>query len=485
MSKQPLLPFAVALMVGVVVAHGLGCSPWFWLAALGVVALCIGICFLVVKRRETVAICLVLLAFTLGAWRGAASDPSLNPTHYTHLSNGFTSLTLRLTSSPEPRGKTLRAKAEVLSVAGCPSWGIITAYLIPDSLASPLRYGDLLLLNAAPDPIQHRVYATPNRYTLLSRDSTSLRAHCERLRMHLLHRMQRGGMTHIGVAEALVLGWKADIDEATQGSFRNAGIAHLLAVSGLHVGLVAAIAGCLLFWVSRTRRGRIIRGVGQLLAVWTFTFLTGLAPSTLRAALMFSLFIVANVSSRRTEKLNLLATAAIAMLVASPMLIFDLGWQLSFAAVGGILLAMPAIRVFRSKVLSSAALSVSATLATLPIILTAFHRVPIYFLLANVVVVPYAALLLATSLLYLLLPVAPISTVLDAMLTAITWFTSWVQRLPYAVVENIEVSPWQTVLVAFISLTMLLFPRWLLAARHSADSTPIDRSFLMLDERGD
>ena len=254
--------------------------------------------------------------------------------------------------------------------------------------------------------------------------------------MHLLHRMQGGPLDrrYAGVAEALALGWRADIDPTTQASYRDSGIAHLLAVSGLHVGLVAAMAGLALFWMGRKRRGRIVRGCVQLTAVWLFTVITGLAPSTVRAALMFSLFIVSDIFGRRTPKLNLLAAAAIIMLIANPMLLFDIGWQLSFSAVAGILLAMPVIMAFRNKLYQAAMVSVAATTATLPVTLTTFHRFQPYFLIANVLIVPLSAFILAFSLLYMALPCGFTAWSVEILLRATEAVTSWVASLPGAVI---------------------------------------------------
>ena len=324
----------------------------------------------------------------------------------------------------------------MLTVDGNPCRGSIRLYLRPDSTAATLRYGDRLLLHGYPDTVKATIYVTSDHYIVTARDSTSLRAHSERLRMRLLRRMQAGSLDrrYAGVAEALTLGWRADIDPETQASYRDAGIAHLLAVSGLHVGLVAAMVGLMLFWVCRERRGRIIRGSVQLTAVWLFALITGLAPSTVRAALMFSLFIVSDILGRRTPKLNLLAAAAIVMLLAKPMLLFDTGWQLSFSAVAGILIAMPVIKAFRNKLYQTAIVSVAATTATLPVTLTTFHRFQPYFLIANVLIVPLSMFILGTSLLYMALPCGLTAWPVEMLLRATETVTSWVASLPGAVI---------------------------------------------------
>ena len=218
-------------------------------------------------------------------------------------------------------------------------------------------------------------------------------------------------------------------------AFRDAGIAHLLAVSGLHVGLLAAIAGGMLFWVGKERRGRAIRGSIQMAAVWVFSLLTGLAPSTVRAALMFSLFIVAHITARRTPKFNLLAAAAIITLPTNPMLLHDVGWQLSYCAVAGILLAMPVIVAFRNRLWQAAMVSLAATTATLPVTAATFHRLPVYFLIANIVIVPLAGMLLFFALAYMAVPCPLTAWPVHLLVTVSEALTSWVASLPGAILE--------------------------------------------------
>ena len=273
--------------------------------------------------------------------------------------------------------------------------------------------------------------------------------------------MQSGPLQDGGVAEALALGWKADIGSDTKANYRNAGLAHLLAVSGLHVGILAAIVGGLFWWMGRERRGRIIRGSLQLLAVWGFAFITGAAPSTLRAALMFSMFIVNDMLARRVVPLNLLALAAIVMLIADPLLVYDISWQLSFSAVAGILLAQPAIQALRTPVGQAATVSVAATLATLPVVVATFHRLPLYFIIANVIVVPIAGVILVLSLLYMIVPCVATAWPLDLLLRGTDTLTGWVGSLPGAVAEDVYLSTPMMVVLTLVVVITLLLPQFL------------------------
>jgi competence protein ComEC len=261
-----------------------------------------------------------------------------------------------------------------------------------------------------------------------------------------------------GVAEAMTLGWRGDIEPGLLNQFRDAGIMHLLCVSGLHVGLLAVMVGWLFFGFGEERRGRVIRGSLQLLAIWGFALITGLAPATVRAALMFSFFVVSHMMGRRTDSMNLLALAAIVMLVADPRLLFDVGWQLSFSAVAGILMARPAIQAFRNPFWRVMVVSLAATLATLPVTLSIFHTFQPYFLIANIIIVPLAALILGLSLLYMILPCPLFALPLWWLLECSDRLTAAISRLPGATINDIEISPLGAVLLAlaifFIFITI-------------------------------
>lgn len=462
MRKAPLLPLALALIGGLLAAHYMAVDAVVWLALVAAASLAVGSMCLLGERWRMYAVPAVLVAVALlGGLLGAMSDPLRDTNHWSHGCSRWERFTVRLAETPQPGDKSYRARASVAACGGRERRGDIVVYLKKDSAAAELRYGDRLELEGWADTVRRSVYTTGKHYGVVARDSTSVRARSETVRLRLLRRMRSGPLRDGGVAEALTLGWRSEITSATRAHYRDAGIAHLLAVSGLHVGLIAVMVGWVLVWVGRERRGRIVRGCAQLLAVWLFALLTGCSPSTVRAALMFSLFIVSDIMARRTSKLNILAAAAIVMLLAKPALLYDVGWQLSFSAVGGILLARPALMQFRSRLLQAAAVSTAATLATLPVVVAVFHRLPIYFLVANVVVVPMAGVLLGCSLLYMAVPCAATAWPVDLLLRGTDALGAWVQTLPGAVVEDVWLPPLAVCAVAVAVVMLLSAPQWL------------------------
>lgn len=464
MRRFPLVPVALALILGIVVAHH---AAWLTmtvpLLVLGVALLAAGL-LLFLKKPAMGALLLAVVA--VGALLDMNGDPVHDMRHWSNAVGREAYMTVRLVETPQAGVKSMRVLGEVEGVDGRTARGRLRLYLRPDSMAASLRYGDRLMLHGYPDCERVTLYLTSDHYVLLSHASPTLRSRAETLRIRLFQRMQRGPLDEeaTGVAAALALGWKAEVNPSVRNAYRDAGIAHLLAVSGLHVGLLAGMVGIFFFWCGRQRRGRIVRGVPQLVAVWLFALISGLAPSTVRAALMFSLFIVAAILGRRTSSFNLLAATVLITLTANPMLLYDLGWQLSYSAVAGILVARPFVARYRNLFWETAAMSLAATVATLPVNLVAFHQLHAYFLLANIVIVPLAGLALGLSLLYVALPCALTACPLNTVLGFMDGVATWVSSLTGATVEVPLEGTVATFAVAVASIMTLVGLR-LLASR--------------------
>lgn len=184
----------------------------------------------------------------------------------------------------------------------------------------------------------------------------------------------------------------AMLPHALREDFRASGLAHILALSGFHVGIVAMLALMLTRPMLLSPRLRPVRGVLVLAAVWSFALLGGLSPSLVRAAVMCSLLIAASLSGRYTSPWNSLAVAAIVILAWRPAAIYDVGFQLSFAAVAGILAFAGVLNPFDRRttprlhaLAATVAVPLGATLATAPIVGAVFGKLPLLFLPSNVI----------------------------------------------------------------------------------------------------
>lgn len=195
-----------------------------------------------------------------------------------------------------------------------------------------------------------------------------------------------------GIGVALLLGNKADINQEVLDSFSNTGAMHVLAVSGLHVGIILIIFQYILSFFSRwiSKKQSILFSV---VLIWGFGLLSGASPSVIRAVVMFSILALGQVLSRKNNGMNNLILSAIVLLMYDPYYLFDIGFQLSYVALIGILLfqtpiykLIPVKQKWLDWIWQGSAVGIAATIATTPFMLYWFHQFPNYFLLSNIVV---------------------------------------------------------------------------------------------------
>ena len=201
---------------------------------------------------------------------------------------------------------------------------------------------------------------------------------------------------NIGLLSALLWGYKANIEPSTRQYFSAAGLSHILAVSGLHTGIIALILWLLLYPLQYTPL-RHIRGIITLTLLWVYAFITGLSPSVVRACIMASFVGVAGMLNRPNTSLNALCGSAVMVLLWAPMQLFDIGFQLSYTAVAGIILLSPHLDISNyfdkhnpilRYITGLLAASIAAQIATIPFAAYYFHYIPVWGLLSNLLLTP-------------------------------------------------------------------------------------------------
>ena len=217
-------------------------------------------------------------------------------------------------------------------------------------------------------------------------------------------RNQGIGGDELGVLSALSIGDKTLLDRDLKNSYSSTGASHILAVSGLHVGVVFWVFTQLLSQLFRAERFRKVRVVFSLVALWTYTFVTGLSPSVIRASIMLSMISLASLLNRRAMVYNTVFASAFMMLLYSPNYLFDVGFQLSYVAVLSILVFQKPIYqafVFRSKICDKAwsllSVSFAAQLGTMPLTLYYFHQISNVFWLSGFIVIPLSTVIIYLS----------------------------------------------------------------------------------------
>jgi len=208
-----------------------------------------------------------------------------------------------------------------------------------------------------------------------------------------------------GLTEALLIGYKEDLDPQLQEQYTKTGVSHIIAVSGMHLGLIFYVLHAILSLVASRNTSRYMSFSIILPLLWIFAFVTGASASVMRSVLVFTLLLLGNLFRKRTGSINVLLASAFFLLVIHPSIIKDIGFQLSYAAVLSILIYEPLISkwVFtNNKALTYLWNMVSITLAaqilTTPIVLFHFKQFPLLFLITNMLAVPLSSIVLLMAI---------------------------------------------------------------------------------------
>ena len=301
---------------------------------------------------------------------------------------------------------------------------------------------------------QRKIASISNSKFNLSKFAIQIRDRCiENIEQHNIQK------DLLGVVSALILGTRSELDKQLIIDYTQCGIVHILAVSGLHVGLIYI---AFLFLLNPFKK--FIPKIAFVLLVtvflWFYAILTGLSPSVVRAAAMCTFIVIATTYNLKITNFNLLASVAFFMILFDASIWKQLGFQLSFAAVWSIFAFKPILDFgnkfknwFIRNICKAATLSLVAQLATFPLCSFYFGTFPSYFLIANLIAVPLSTLLTYLGISAMLLGNVPFLGFLLAKLLemGISWmnsFAHFVSSLPYAIIQYIYISRNQAICAA-------------------------------------
>lgn len=265
------------------------------------------------------------------------------------------------------------------------------------------------------------------------------------------------------VASTLILGYRADLSKETLASYSKTGTIHALSVSGSHVAIIFFILDFLLMSLDRKRSFKVLKFILICLLIWFYALITGLSPSVVRSAIMITIFITAKTFAKNKNGYNTLACAAFCQLVYNPYLIWDVGFQLSYLSVLGLIFLQPKIykwlyieNKWINKVWELIALSIAAQIATFPLCIYYFHQFPVYFLLGNLFISLPLILILILGIGVLIPPINQLSPVLEWIIVFTNQVLKWIGDLPYATFSSIWINLPELILLS-ISLVSFVF----------------------------
>ncbi|WP_347839925.1 ComEC/Rec2 family competence protein [uncultured Draconibacterium sp.] len=355
----------------------------------------------------------------------------------------------------------------------------LLVYFEKTKKAENLQPGMQLIFRQHPTPIENRgnpyefdykkylerkqvyrqVYLNQDSYTISGFKQQSRAILAEKVRNKLLkiYHSQNIGKQETEILSALTLGYKRDLDRETKHIFSSAGAMHVLAVSGLHVGILFFVFSYLFGFLQKRRLGKYVYVVASISFLWAYAFITGLSPSVMRACTMFSLIILASNINRRANIYNSLAASAFLLLLINPNNLFEVGFQLSYSAVFGIVYLQPKIAGLwqvKNKILlffwNLATVSIAAQIATFPLSAYYFNQFPTYFLISNLIVIPAATVLIPLGLSLLILSSLP------WVGAAISFIIKWIIKSVFFVLSTLETAPFSTVELVLHKTDLLL-----------------------------
>ena len=376
----------------------------------------------------------------------------------------------------------------------------VMIYFRKDSLSRRIRQGDLLTMHATLVPVTNA--GNPHEFDYrgyLARKDIGRSAFVEsgrwrkldsyaqsplfnfsnRIRNTLLDVLKRTGLSgnELSVASALVLGYRADIDSELRKAYSTSGAVHILAVSGLHVGIVYMVLNTILMLFPLIRRSKWTLALIQLTFLWMFALITGLSPSVMRATTMFSFIVAGRALHRKGYIYNSISASAFLLLLANPNNLLDVGFQFSYMAVIFIVFLHPylyGLLAFKNRLLNKAwdltCVSIAAQTGVAPLALFYFHQFPTYFILSNFVVIPAASVIVyGAFLLFVVSPVPILSEMfgwlLDKFLYAVNFMIFFIEKLPGSVTLGIRFAAWE---IVFAYTLVAIAGIWLLTKRTTA-----------------
>ena len=346
--------------------------------------------------------------------------------HVTNASNAI----LAIDKVLKPGNYHYKYMAEVLQIDHQKTTGSVLINIEKDSVASFFKIGDRILLKnkfvaikeslnphqfnyknyLAKQGIHQQVYATKQELLLLDQTSTSFLEFIAAFRLKIQQSLQQYDFSEdeLAIMNALLLGQRQDISKELTANYSKAGAIHILAVSGLHVGIILWMLSFVLKPLERYKKGKVIKLVLVVLFLWFFAVLAGMSASVTRAVTMFSAIAIGQFFNKRNAIEQSLIFSMFLLLLLKPLFLFDVGFQLSYLAVFGIIWVQPVFyQLWKPKYYiidkgwQLITVSTAAQLGVLPISLFYFHQFPGLFFLSNLLIIPFLGVILGAGIIVL------------------------------------------------------------------------------------
>lgn len=380
-------------------------------------------------------------------------------------------LIVQIVQEPKQTGNIVRFNTSVTHTSfngkiSVSSGSLLVALRLDPNQKNILNYGDELLVPNQYKPIdapfnpaefnykvwlQHQniyfqTFINPNQYQLIATQlGNPVIGYALKVRKSLVLKFQQymHDPDAIAVASTLILGYRADLNQDILQAYSKTGTIHVLSVSGMHVALVYIIINLLLSFLNRKRSGILLKAFISVLLIWIYSLISGFSPAVCRAAVMITFVICGKTYNRHISMFNILLVSAFVLLLYNPFFLTDVGFQLSYLAVSGLVILQPIIEnliefkhILMRKLWPLLSVSLAAQLITFPVSVFYFHQFPVYFLLSNLFIVLPSMLIMYVGIAFLFVPninliAKPIAFVLEKTIVFMNKGLVWIENIPF------------------------------------------------------
>ena len=496
-----IIKLSIFLILGIITGFSIELPSIMLFIFLGLLFLIFCISFFRARRKlfddAFFGICTWSLIFCIGIATAHLHQPKNQPQHYINLQTAEAGvMQIRVLEALKPNLYNQPYIAEVERIFSdknsIPATGKILLNISKDSIPYNIKPGMKLLvpgkLTNIAEPlnpyrfnyrkfmqkqkVEMQLQLRKTEIQILPHNEKRLLTHISNFREQLILNLSEAKFSkdELAIMQALLLGQRQDISKEIYDEYAAAGAIHILAVSGLHVGIILLILNWLFTPLNYLKNGLVLKTIILILLMWGFAMLAGLSPSVVRAVTMFSFIAIGMQMRRKTSVLNSLFISLFILLLVNPYFIFQVGFQLSYLAVFAIVTIQPKLfKLWQPKFKiakyfwSLFTVSIAAQIGVLPLSLFYFHQFPGLFFLSNLVVLPVLGLILGLGILIILLALLNLlpdilAEIYGNLIGLMNKFIAWVAGKEDFVFSDIHFDIWQNLsayLLVFFFILLL------------------------------
>ena len=467
------LHFLVFLILGIGIQFYI--QIWtFGFLKLGLLVLLLIVSLISFRNKKGTTFIAVILFFLIGISAVYIQDARNFKNHYNRFYKKEAKVVVRITKILKSGFYQDKYVAEVVQVRAVKTRGYVLLNIQKDSLQKLLKIDDQILVHTdfmqvspplnpnqfnyklylAKQGIYHQLFINRTQFLKLSNASSSLVGISAKFR----NKIQKALLTYnfkkdeFAVISALLLGQRQGVSKELLTDYAGAGAIHILAVSGLHVGIILLILSFLFRPLEKFKYGSYLKAFCIVLCLWMFAFIAGLSASVVRAVTMFTFLAVGHSLQRKKVVEFSLISSMLFLLIVKPMLLFDVGFQLSYLAVFGIIWLQPKLAaIYKPKFLIAKKIgqlitvSIAAQVGVLPLSIYYFHQFPGLFVLSNLVIIPFLGAILIGGIAVIcmsLLHVLPtfLGLMYGYVISLMNAFVSWVAAQEQFLFKELSIS---------------------------------------------